>query len=195
MASTALARWRTSRIGRLAELEGVHANLVGSGAGRKWGTTQLNRSLFFALMAQFQGFCRDLHDEATRVHVDAATEGQKQTLHLLIRQGRRLDTHNPRRSVLGHDFARLGFSLIEDLKAAGPEVGAQLEMLDLLVDYRNAVGHGDEVRIEMIEGAGRVKATKRSYVEHRRSIDGLAGTIDVTIAAGLARVLGTPPPW
>lgn len=96
MESAALTRWRTGGLARLAELEGVHANLVGSGAGRKWGTTQLNRSLFLALVAQFQSYCRDLHDEAARVHVDAAIPGQKQTLHLLIRQGRRLDTHNPR---------------------------------------------------------------------------------------------------
>ena len=166
-----------------------------SGAARKWGTTQLNRSLVLALVAQFQGFCRDLHDEAARVHVDAAIEGQKQTLHLLIRQGRRLDTHNPRRSVLGHDFARRGFSLLEDLKATGPTTVAQLELLDALVDYRNAVGHGDEARIATLEAEGRIRATKKSYMEHRRSLDGLAGTIDSTVAAGLARVLGTSEPW
>lgn len=195
MTSNALAKWRTSGLGRLAELEGVHATLVGSGAARKWGTTQLNRSLVLALVAQFQGFCRDLHDEAARVHVEAAIEGQKQTLHLLIRQGRRLDTHNPRRSVLGHDFARLGFSLLEDLKATGPATVSQLELLDALVDYRNAVGHGDEARIATLEAEGRVRATKKSYTEHRRSLDGLAGTIDSTVAAGLARVLGTTEPW
>lgn len=195
MPSTALTKWRTSGIARLAELEGVHANLVGSGAGRKWGTTQLNRSLFLALVAQFQSFCRDLHDEATKVHVDAAIAGQKQTLHLLIRQGRKLDTHNPRRSTLGHDFGRLGFSIVEDLKATGSATVAQLDLLDVLVDYRNAIGHGDEVRIASLEAEGRVKATKKSYLEHRRSLDGLAGTIDSTVAAGMARVLGTPAPW
>ncbi|MGC1513022.1 MAG: hypothetical protein WA797_08930 [Acidimicrobiales bacterium] len=88
MSSTALSQWRTSGLARLAELEGVHATLVGPGPGRRWGTTQLNRSLFVALVAQFQSFCRDLHDEATKVHVDAAIAGQKQTLRLLIRQGR-----------------------------------------------------------------------------------------------------------
>jgi hypothetical protein len=195
MSSTALARWRSSGLGRLGELEGVHTNLVGSGPGRKWGTTQLNRSLFLALVAQFQSFCRELHDEATKVHVDAAIAGQKQTLHLLIRQGRKLDTHNPRRSTVGHDFGRLGFSLVEDLKAAGPDAVGQLDLLDLLIDYRNAIGHGDEVRIATLEASGLVKATKKSYMEHRRSLEALAGTIDSTVAAGLARVLGTPEPW
>lgn len=198
MTSTALDQWRTSGLGRLAELEGVHATLTGPGPGRKWGTTQLNRSLFVALVAQFQSYCRDLHDVAAKVHVDAAITGQKQTLHLLIRQGRKLETHNPRRSTLGHDFGRLGFSLIEDLKATGPatvEQLEQLEQLDLLVDYRNAIGHGDEVRIANLEASGRIKATKKSCLQHRRSLDALAGTIDATVAAGMARVLGATTPW
>lgn len=195
MQSAALTRWRTEGLARLGELEGVHANLVGTGAGRKWGTTQLNRSLFLALVAQFQSYCRDLHDEAATVHVDAAIAGQKQTLRLLIRQGRRLDTHNPRRSVLGHDFSRLGFSLLDDLKATGRATVERLERLDALVDYRNAIGHGDESRITTLEASGGVKATKKSYLEHRRSLEALAGTIDETVAAGLARVLGTAAPW
>lgn len=195
MASTALDQWRTSSLARLAELEGVHATLTGPGPGRKWGTTQLNRSLFVALVAQFQSYCRDLHDAATMVHIDAAVIGQKQTLHLLISQGRKLDTHNPRRSTLGHDFGRLGFSLLADLKATGPVTVEQLDLLDLLVDYRNAIGHGDEVRIAALEASGRIKATKKSYLQHRRSLDALAGTIDATVAAGLARVLGTVTPW
>ncbi|MGB3411590.1 MAG: hypothetical protein WBA45_10355 [Microthrixaceae bacterium] len=148
-----------------------------------------------ALVAQFQSYCRDLHDEATRVHVDTAIAGQRQLLHLLIRQGRKLDTHNPRRSTLGHDFGRLGFNLIEELKAAGPATVEQLDLLDLLVDYRNAIGHGDEARIGGLEASGAVRATKKSYLQHRRSLEALAGTIDLTVAAGLARVLGTPEPW
>lgn len=194
MTSIALANWRSSGLGRLAELEGVHS-LLGSGPGRRWGTTQLNRSLFLALMAQFQGYCRDLHDEAARVHVNSAIEGQKQTLHLLIRQGRRLDTHNPRRSVLGHDFGRLGFSLLEDLNGSGAATVGRLDLLDSLVDYRNAIAHGNEAAIAALEAEGRVKATKKSYMDHRLSLDRLAGTIDSTVAAGLARVLGIPQPW
>jgi hypothetical protein len=33
----------------------------------------LNCSLFVALMAQFQTYCRDLHDGAIEVHVRSAT--------------------------------------------------------------------------------------------------------------------------
>lgn len=54
MSSIALSQWRSSGLARLAELEAVHANLTGTAPGRRWGTTQLNRSLFLALVAQFQ---------------------------------------------------------------------------------------------------------------------------------------------
>lgn len=58
VASNALTQWRSSGLDRLAELEAVHANLTGSGPSRRWGTTQLNRSLLLALVAQFQSFSR-----------------------------------------------------------------------------------------------------------------------------------------
>lgn len=195
MASHALAEWKSAGLSRLVELENVHAILTGSGPGRRWGTTQLNRSLLVALVAQFQSYCRDLHDEATQVHIDAAIPGQRRTIQLLMLQGRKLDTYNPRRSTLGHDFARLGFSLIDDLKAKDPTPVRRLDALDLLVDYRNAIGHGDESRIGALEASGDIKATKKAYQQHRRSLDGLADTMDDVVAAGLARVLGTDRPW
>lgn len=193
--SSALASWRTTGLGRLGELEAVHAKIVGPGRGRKWGVTQLNRSLFVALVAQFQRFCRDLHDETTKIHVDAAIGGQKRMLHLLIRQGRKLDSHNPRRATLGHDFGRLGFSFIDELKASGPETIRQLELLDILVDYRNAIGHGDEAQIAELEASGDVKATKKAYLQHRRSLDLLAGTMESVVTSGMTRMLGTPVKW
>ncbi len=76
MTSTALDQWRTSGLGSLAELGGVYATLTDPVPGRKRGTNQLNRSLFVALVAQFQSYCRDLHDIAARIHVDAAIPGQ-----------------------------------------------------------------------------------------------------------------------
>ena len=195
MASNALTRWRSSGLARLAELEAVHANLTGTGRGRRWGTTQLNRSLFVALVAQFQGFSRDLHDEAVQVYVGQANRHQRVTVEVLLVQGRRLDTHNPRRSTLGHDFVRLGLTLIDDLKAAGTETEHQLEALDRVVDYRNAIGHGDETKIAALEASGTIKATKRSYQHHRQSLDALAGTMDEVVAEQLAQALGIPRPW
>lgn len=195
MSSTALAQWRGSGLARLAELEAVHANLSGTGPGRRWGTTQLNRSLFVALVAQFQSFSRDLHDESVLVYVREANPHQQHTVEVLLVQGRRLDTHNPRRSSLGHDFVRLGLTLIDDLKATGPATERHLEALDRVVDYRNAIGNGDETKIAAFEAGDEIKATKRSYQQHRRALDALAGTMDAVVAEQLAQTLVIPRPW
>jgi hypothetical protein len=195
MTSTALTQWRSSGLARLAELEAVHANLTGTGRGRRWGTTQLNRSLFLALVAQFQSYCRDLHDEAAQVFIGQASPYQMSTLKVLVVQGRRLDTRNPRRSTLGHDFVRVGLTLIDDLKAVGSDVVGQLEALDRVVDYRNAIGHGDETKIAALKAGGEIKATKRSYELHRRALDALAGTMDDVVADRLASSLGIARPW
>jgi hypothetical protein len=126
------------------ELERVHAQVAGGGAERRWGMEQLNRSLLVALVAQFQSYCRGLHDAAVDVHVAIATPAQRNLLRTLLTQGRKLDTQNPRRSTLGADFGRLGFSFIDHLERTCRNTKHQLALLDDLLDYRNAIGHGDE---------------------------------------------------
>lgn len=195
MPSNALTDWKMAGLNRLAELEAVHATLSGTGRGRRWGTTQLNRSLFLALSAQFQSCCRDLHDEAVQVHVSAAITAQQPMLQVLLTQGRKLDGGNPCRSALGSDFVRLGFDFVADLKAKGPLTVDRLDMLEVLLDYRNAIGHGDEAKITSLEAAGEIGATKKSYQLYRKALGGLAGTMDEVVSDRLSQVLGVVRPW
>ncbi len=147
------------------------------------------------LVAQFQAYARGLHDQATDVHVAAALAGQRVLVHTLLTQGRKLDTQNPRRAALGSDFGRLGFGFIDDLKAATASAPAELDALEELIDYRNAIGHGDEATISSIESLGRIKATKGSYRGYRRTIGRLAGTMDDVVANQLSALLGINRPW
>jgi len=193
--SQALVDWRSVGLARLAELEAVHAQATGSAPGRRWGTTQLNRSLFIVLVAQFQAYCRRLHDQAIEVHVAVAVAGQQTLLRAVLTQGRKLDAQNPRRAALGSDFGRLGFDFIDDLKAATASAATELDALEELVDYRNAIGHGDEATISSVEARGRIRATKASYKRYRQIIDRLAGTMDDVVANQLSAVLGINRPW
>jgi hypothetical protein len=195
MGSAALAAWQTTGLARLAELESVHVQATGSTRGRRWGTAQLNRSLFVMLVAQFQGYCRALHDEAVDVHIAEATAGQQAMLGALLTQGRKLDTQNPRRAALGSDFGRLGFRFIDDLKSSRLAAATELDHLDLLIDFRNAIGHGDEGAIAAIESGGTTRSTKAAYAASRRTLDRLVGTMDEVVAARLAAVLAIPRPW
>lgn len=196
MPSPAFTEWQTWGLTRLDELEGVHADARGTGPGRRWGTEQLNRSLFVALVAQFQTYCRNLHDDTIDVQVAHATAEQTNLLRTLMTQGRKLDTQTPRTSVLGSDFPRLGFSLLDGVRAHGaPGTAGTLRLLDVLVDFRNAIVHGNETQIRAIIASGDVKATIGSYRAYRRMIARLATTMDEVVAARLASLLNVPPPW
>jgi hypothetical protein len=113
----------------------------------------------------------------------------------LLTQGRRLDIENPRRSTLGADFGRLGFSFIDDLKGLGLATRQKLDDLDRLVDYRNGIGHGNEAKIAGLEAGSDIRSTKASYQRYRRSINQLAGTMDAEVARQLTVLLGIERPW
>lgn len=156
---------------------------------------QLNRSLFLALMAQFQSFARDLHDEAVSVHVDAAAPGQGELIRSLLTRGRKLDTGNPSPSSLGSDYGRLGLVLLDDLKQHDPRNVARLVALRRLVEFRNAIAHGQEAKIESLEEEGSIRSTKRSYRSHRGYLDRLADTMDEVVGRQLASLLHISAPW
>jgi len=155
----------------------------------------LNRSLIVILVGQFQAYCRDLHDCGVREHVGAAAAGQKQLLQARLTEGRKLNIGNPRRSALGADFGRLGFSFIDRLHAARSDAEADLDDLDNLVDYRNAVSHANETLIAGIEAHNRIRATKSHFVNNRRTLSRLAHTMDQVVAHEISALLGTPAPW
>src|SRR5947209_19559467 len=66
--SSALEKWSDERCAGLDSLEDVHGKVTGRQRGRQRATGHLNRALFVALSAEFQGFCRDLHEDAA-IHV------------------------------------------------------------------------------------------------------------------------------
>ena len=195
MASAAFAEWRSVGLARLDELEQIHANATGTKPGRRWGTAQINRSLFVALVAQFQTYCRALHDEAVQVHVVNARPGQAKVLRTLLQQGRKLEAQTPRASALGSDFGRLGFGFTAAVKAARSGAAAELELLDVLVDFRNAIGHGNETEIAALVVEGRITATKKVYRRYRRAVERLARTMDMVVAGKLRDLLRIPAPW
>lgn len=98
-------------------------------------------------------------------------------------------------SALGADFGRLGFNVIDELRAIGPATAAQLAALDRVADFRNAISHGKAANIAALERSGEITSTLRSYAEHRKRLEALAATIDTVVARQLVATLGIPPPW
>lgn len=195
MPSPSYTEWHREGLSRLDELERLHIDARGPGPGRRWGTEQLNRSLLVALVAQFQTYCRGLHDDAIDVHVSHNNAHQGDLLRTLMTQGRKLDTRNPRTSVLASDFLGVGFNMVSALKAEGPMIVAAIASLDALVDFRNAVVHGNETEIAGLSDAGQVKATMTSYRAHRRTVIRVVDSMDRVTARQLGQFLRVPPPW
>jgi len=96
---------------------------------------------------------------------------------------------------LASDFLRIGFNIVGALKAEGPTTVAAIASLDVLVDFRNAVVHGNETKIAALSGAGQVKATLTSYRAHRRTVIRLVDSMDRVTAHQLGQFLRVPRPW
>ncbi len=96
---------------------------------------------------------------------------------------------------MGSDFGRLGFRLIPALHEQGGAASAALRDLDVLVEFRNAVSHGNESRLAAIVADGSIKATLHSYRRFRKLISGLVVTLDQVGADRLSAVLAVAPPW
>jgi hypothetical protein len=63
------------------------------------------------------------------------------------------------------------------------------------VDFRNAIGHGNETEIAALSAGGEIRATKAIYRRYRRTIDRLTTTMDRVVADKMATMLGIPIPW
>ena len=187
--------WDTHCAARLNQLEQIHADVRGIGRGRRWYTGQLNRSLLVALVGQFQEYCRDLHNEAIDVYLAAANQRQVEVLDTLLKQDRKLDTQNPRRSSLGSDFGRLGIDLIPALRSRGPRTVTDLERLDELVEFRNAIVHGNESKLQSLIARYQTGMTLASYRRFRDTLDKLVRTMDTVVGIELANGLQIQPPW
>ena len=127
----------------------------------------VERSLLVALVAQFQVYCRDLHDEAIDVYLAQANPHQAGVPETLLKQNRKLDRQNPRISSLGSDFGRLGFDFIPAVRGHGPRTAVDLDRLEELVEFRNAIVHGNEPDIQSL--VTRTRITQSSYRRFRKT--------------------------
>jgi hypothetical protein len=162
--------WDNECMDRLEQLEQIHRDARGTRRGRRWDTEQLNRSLFVALVGQFQVYCRELHDEATGVYLSQATATQGRTLGILLRQRRELDNRNPRRDALRRDFGRMGLDIIPGLQGLYGNADRDLGRLELLIAFRNAVVHGNESEVDALSRSQGITATVNSYRMFKRTM-------------------------
>ncbi len=187
--SNALAVWKTRRCAALDSLETIHGRITGKRRGRQYVTEHLNLALFVRLAAEFQGFCRTLHDDAAFVLASNLNPGSDPQLNFVrnaLVRNRYLDRGNANPSNLANDFAILGMTLWPDIHAAYASRGAKWrDTTTDLNEVRNAVAHSDDAKIVVVKQKHSLNlATFRKW---RRSLDGATSGLDRVVEAYLQK--------
>jgi hypothetical protein len=207
--SDALLKWQTERADALDSLDAIHGKVTGRTRGRKYNTKHLNRALFLALAAEFQGFCRDLHEDAA-IHIAGSLDTMPGNaglvpvvLDALVRErtinpnkapdkDRRLDKGNADFSALVTDYATLGMHLGNELKGRYPSRFPKWEKtLAALNGARNGIAHSDADKLITAERQhGLTLATFRKW---RSSLNGASTGMDKVVGTYLLDLTGTTP--
>ncbi|MEZ0073507.1 hypothetical protein [Planotetraspora sp. GP83] len=144
------------------------------------------------LAAEFQGFSRDLHDEAVDCFVSQVAGRTQSVQSILLERmtsGRDLGKGNAHADALDRDFARLGLALWPALEQADPNAIRWRQELTKLNQMRNAIAHDDRSRLQALRQSGYMLTT--GLVETwEQTLNSLAGTMDDVVSANLSNLLG-----
>lgn len=191
MTSRAFQRWSGERAQRLDEIETSHAAVGGTARGRRFTTLQLNQSYAVMLTSQFQGFCRDLHDESVGYFVASLQPAVlRTTIKKLLEQGRKLDAGNPNPGNLGSDFGRFGVEFWSAVQLRDARVPIWQGRLNMLTDWRNAIAHQDFAPQKL---HGIETLTLNHVKQWRNACKGLARIFDTVMRDYLRDVTSTAP--
>jgi hypothetical protein len=192
MPSQALLKWRSERKLALDQIEGMHQKIGGTGRGRRVAMEQLNRAYTVLLSSEFQGFCRDLHSEATQ-QIIGQLGGPIAVLVIVSAQfdhARKLDHYNPNPGNVGADFSRFGLKFIDEVKKRDARNEKRLKMLDdELNKWRNAIAHNDHKG----RGLGRAFPILRKIQRWRSACNQLSSDFDEIMRLHLEALLGASP--
>ncbi|MFD4403892.1 hypothetical protein ACFWPH_14155 [Nocardia sp. NPDC058499] len=170
----------------LDSLEEVHGRVTGRRRGRQYATEHLNSALFVSLAAEFQGYCRDLHNGAAAALSDSLGVGDPRAIifRAALVRGRNLDKGNAQPASIGADFQILGMALWPHTYAAYPVLGPKWnETLTRLNKVRNAVAHRNDPQLVAVKREQPLDlATFRRW---RRSLNGAASGFDNVVGAYL----------
>jgi hypothetical protein len=190
MPSISLQNWLTVRSRKLDEIEAAHRSVGGSRRGRRHATEQINHAFAVLLSSQFQGFCRDLHSEATNALLtDPGTIPYSAILEPALTLGLKLDHGNPNAGNIGSDFGRFGIQFWNLVQSADVRSVGWQEHLERLNRWRNAIAHQDF--------HSRTLGVARLHLAHvrvwRRACGRLAHAFDRALRDSLFSLLGRNP--
>lgn len=196
MPSSSLSTWASARTDRISRLRAAHQALGGTGPGRRWVTDELNQALILRLASEFQGFARDLHDEAgafVAAYVAPGNPRVQASLRIPFTFNRKLNQGNADPGTLGSDFGLFGIALWAGLQARFQDRAKDWNhKLAALNMARNGIVHDDAAKVARVQADG-WPFTLRSVDRWKAALDGLARGIDAVVCGQLKLEYGTSP--
>jgi hypothetical protein len=192
MPSRSLLRWQGESSEALDEIEAAHTAVGGSGRGRRYATQQINQAYVVMLSSRFQQFCRDIHSEIVSALVASVSVTLQPVLQKDWTTGRKLDQGNPNPGNIGHDFARIGMKLWDDVHAHRAWNSKRHKKLELLMEWRNAVGHQDFAKPAL---KGKTTILLNEVQQFRAACGQLAASFDAVALAHIRTVVGQNASW
>lgn len=190
MPSNSLHKWMTVRKIALDEVENAHRSVGGSGPGRRYATQQINQAYAVLLSSQFQGFCRDLHDECADYLIAVINPVSLKTI---MRDAfvvhRKLDTGNPNPGNIGADFYRFGLDFWDEVRSQDARNESRQAALEELNRWRNAIAHQHFDPAILGSTNLRIKQVR----VWRQACHGLAGSFDIVMRNYIYAVGGIAP--
>jgi hypothetical protein len=195
MTSPALKTWRSSRLGRIDQLLAVHPDSIGSSTD-PGAAAELTEALVVRLASEFQGFCRDLHDDVIEVVIKSLPMLSSQLFTTLaegLAEGRGLDRRGADPKTIGDDFDRLGLSLWPALGRASPGAASDWrQALALLHRARNGVAHDDREAVAEVGQLG-WPVQFETVLRWRKVLDELVEAIEDALEREIAVLIGKNP--
>jgi hypothetical protein len=183
-------RWRKERAAALDEVEAAHANVGGTGRGRRYATQQINRAYAVLLSSEFQGFVRDLYSECVDQLEAAAPIHLRAILRNQFYWGQPFSRGNPQAATIGSDYGRLGLPFWDDVYSAHALNRRRRGLLDELMAWRNAIAHNDfDPKVFGTNPILRLQQVRR----WRIALGGLCDGFDRVLQSHLTRILGASP--
>jgi hypothetical protein len=159
-------------------------------------TEELNQALILRLASEFQGFARDLHDEAGVFVAGRLALGNQQlqdVLQLPYTVNRKLNQGNADPGTLGNDFGLFGLVLWAALQSRYPaRAKGWNQKLAALNMARNGIVHDDGAKVARVQAEG-WPLTLQSVDRWKSALDGLTQGIDRVVGGHLRLVYGTQP--
>ena len=185
MVSTALIRWQTSRSAALDRLILARETALIANSDPAL-PNELTHVLITRLAAEFQGFCRDLHDEATNIFVENShiKPNLVEIYKTALVSKRLLEYGNANWRNIGSDFVRIGFP-VGVVEFASQLSRKPSHTLGELIAARNAIVHSDQTKIDSLNPP----AEFSTFTQWRAEVDQLAVVLDYELIQYLAKTV------